>query len=64
MLGARFRYPERAGEGRAYLDWFRSNGWPDVREPALCNEGEGDVLVAGQTLLAPGHGFRTDVGGR
>jgi N-dimethylarginine dimethylaminohydrolase len=60
VLGARFRYPERAREGRAYLDWFRSSGWADVREPSHCNEGEGDVLVAGQTLLA-GHGFRTDV---
>jgi len=61
VLGARFRYPERAQEGRAYLDWFRANGWSDVREPTSCNEGEGDILVAGRTLLA-GHGFRTDVG--
>jgi N-dimethylarginine dimethylaminohydrolase len=59
VLGARFRYPERAAEGRAYLDWFRASGWPDVREPSHRNEGEGDVLVAGQTLLV-GHGFRTD----
>lgn len=59
VLGARFRYPERAAEARAYLDWFRASGWPDVRVPALYNEGEGDILVAGQTLLA-GHGFRTD----
>jgi N-dimethylarginine dimethylaminohydrolase len=61
VLGARFRYPERAPEGPAYLDWFRANGWPDVRVPAYFNEGEGDILVAGQTLLA-GHGFRTDLG--
>jgi N-dimethylarginine dimethylaminohydrolase len=60
VLGARFRYPERAQEGRAYLDWFLANGWPDVHEPSHYNEGEGDILVAGQTLLA-GYGFRTDV---
>jgi N-dimethylarginine dimethylaminohydrolase len=60
VLGARFRYPERAPEGRAYLDWFRANGWPVVRVPTYCNEGEGDVLVAGRTLLA-GYGFRTDL---
>jgi N-dimethylarginine dimethylaminohydrolase len=61
VLGARFRFPERAREGRAYLDWFRANGWPVVRAPAYYNEGEGDVLLAGRTLLA-GYGFRTDLG--
>jgi arginine dihydrolase len=61
VLGARFRYPERVPEGRAYLDWFRGDGWPVVREPACYNEGEGDILVAGRTLLA-GYGFRTDLG--
>jgi N-dimethylarginine dimethylaminohydrolase len=60
VLGVSFRYRERVPEARAYLDWFRSNGWPDVREPSYHNEGEGDILVAGQTLLV-GHGFRTDV---
>ena len=60
VLGARFRYPERAPEGRAYLAWFRAHGWPDVRVPEYYNEGEGDILVAGRTLLA-GHGFRTDL---
>jgi len=59
VLGARFRYPERAAEAWAYLDWFRAGGWPDVRVPARYNEGEGDILVAGRTLLA-GYGFRTE----
>ena len=59
VLGVRFRHPERAAEAAAYLDWFRSRGWGSVREPARCNEGEGDILVAGETLLA-GHGFRSD----
>ena len=35
VLGARFRYPERAAEAGAYLDWFRGHGYADVRAPAL-----------------------------
>ncbi|HEX2821359.1 MAG TPA: arginine deiminase-related protein [Streptosporangiaceae bacterium] len=59
VLGARFRYPQRAPEAGAYLDWFRDSGYPDVREPVHVNEGEGDILFTGRVLLA-GYGFRTD----
>jgi N-dimethylarginine dimethylaminohydrolase len=59
VLGARFRYPQRAREAGAYLDWFRDHGYPDVREPVQVNEGEGDILFTGRVLLA-GYGFRTD----
>jgi N-dimethylarginine dimethylaminohydrolase len=59
VLGVRFRYPERAAEAGAYLDWFRSRGWAQVHEAVRYNEGEGDILVAGQTMLA-GFGFRSD----
>ena len=59
VLGARFRYPQRAAEADAYLQWFRDRGYEDVREPSHVNEGEGDILFTGQALLA-GHGFRTD----
>ncbi len=59
VLGARFRYPQRAAEAAAYLDWFRASGYPDVREPRHVNEGEGDILFTGRTLLA-GYGFRTE----
>ncbi|MFJ5551315.1 dimethylargininase [Streptomyces sp. NPDC093225] len=59
VLGARFRHPERAAEGPAYLDWFRAHGWDDVLDPVHVNEGEGDYLLAGDRLLA-GTGFRTD----
>jgi N-dimethylarginine dimethylaminohydrolase len=58
-LGARFRYPQRAAEAWAYLDWFRASGYPDVRIPEHVNEGEGDILFAGDALLA-GYGFRSD----
>ncbi len=59
VLGARFRYPERAAEAAAYLDWFRAGGFPDVRAPRHINEGEGDILFTGRALIA-GYGFRTD----
>jgi N-dimethylarginine dimethylaminohydrolase len=55
--GARFRYRERAPEGPAFMDWFRGNGF-EVREPARVNEGEGDFLLVGDTILA-GTGFRS-----
>jgi N-dimethylarginine dimethylaminohydrolase len=59
VLGARFRYPQRAGEAGAYLQWFRGRGWPRIRAAGHVNEGEGDILFTGRVLLA-GHGFRTD----
>ncbi len=59
VLGARFRHPERAGEAAAHLDWFRAAGYERVVAPEFVNEGEGDLLVAGEVVLA-GTGFRTD----
>jgi N-dimethylarginine dimethylaminohydrolase len=58
VLGVRFRYPQRAAEAPAYLAWFADRGYP-VHEAACVNEGEGDILVAGDTVLA-GYGFRSD----
>ncbi|WP_156727705.1 dimethylargininase [Streptomyces apocyni] len=59
VLGSRFRHLERTAEGPAYLRWFTDNGFPDVLWPEYVNEGAGDYLLAGRTLLA-GTGFRTD----
>ena len=56
--GAKFHYPERQPEGPAYMEWFRSQGL-DVREPEATNEGEGDFLLVGDTILAAS-GFRSD----
>ena len=56
--GAKFHYPERQPEGPAYMDWFRSQGL-EVREPEATNEGEGDFLLVGDTILAAS-GFRSD----
>ena len=58
--GAKFHYPERGPEGPAYMDWFREHGF-DVREPVETNEGEGDFLLVGDTILAAS-GFRSDTG--
>lgn len=57
-VGARFRHPERAAEASAYLAWLRSSGYPDAAAPRHVNEGEGDLIVVGETILA-GTGFRT-----
>jgi N-dimethylarginine dimethylaminohydrolase len=63
VLGARFRHPERAREGDAYLAWFRSNGYPVVRAASITNEGEGDVIWSGRALVI-GYGFRTELTAR
>ncbi|MFJ2113824.1 dimethylargininase [Streptomyces sp. NPDC087850] len=57
VLGARFRHPERHGEAAAHLEWFRTHGYADIREPVHINEGEGDFAVTASWLLA-GRGFR------
>ena len=55
---ARFRHAERAGEAVAYAQWMSDAGHTPVQTRAT-NEGQGDFLVVGSTILA-GTGFRTD----
>jgi len=55
--GAKFTYPERQPEGPAYMQWFGENGFR-VADPVETNEGEGDILLVGDVILA-GTGFRT-----
>jgi N-dimethylarginine dimethylaminohydrolase len=55
---ARFKYPQRQHESIAYADWMRSQGYTPVQTQHV-NEGQGDLLPAGETILA-GTGFRTD----
>lgn len=57
-LGARFRHPQRAAEARAHQRWYEERGWRFV-PPRVVNEGEGDLVWAGDRILA-GHGFRTE----
>lgn len=56
---ARFKHAERAGESAAYAQWMTDAGHHPVTTRFI-NEGQGDLLVVGSTILA-GHGFRTDV---
>lgn len=62
-LAAKFTFPERAKEGPAYDAWFtgpdaRRRGITAVGQSSETQEGEGDLLLVGDTLLA-GHGFRS-----
>ena len=65
-MAPRFAFPERAAEGPAFARWFDAAaragllgpGGVSVGQSEELNEGEGDVLLAGSTLLA-GTGFRT-----
>lgn len=55
--GPKFRFAERADEAPAFIQWFADNGFA-VAEPVEVNEGEGDFLLVGDTILA-GTGFRS-----
>ena len=59
VLGAKFKHAERQPEAAAYLAWFREQGYAPVRDSAIVNEGEGDIVFAGRAILA-GHGFRSE----
>jgi N-dimethylarginine dimethylaminohydrolase len=58
-VGARFATEERAPEAAHYRAALRAAGVEVVHDPIAVNEGEGDLLVAGDVILA-GTGFRTD----
>jgi N-dimethylarginine dimethylaminohydrolase len=55
--GPKFRFAERADEAEPFMDWFAANGFR-VARPEEVNEGEGDFLLVGNTILA-GTGFRS-----
>ena len=57
-IAARFAYPQRADESKAYAAWLDSHGLGPVHVAQEINEGEGDFLVVGDLILA-GTGFRT-----
>ncbi len=57
MYTAQFRHAERADEAPAYRDWAERAGF-EVQEAKYVNEGEGDLLLAGEFILS-GTGFRT-----
>lgn len=58
-LGARFSVNQRRGEERPFREWFAAHGF-DVVEPVAAQEGEGDLMLVGETILA-GYGFRSQL---
>src|ERR1700736_3688515 len=56
---ARFKFPQRADESHAYGAWMANRGYHVVSTRHI-NEGQGDLLLVGEMVLA-GCGFRTDV---
>lgn len=56
---AHFKYAERDGESAAYAAWMNDHGYQPLTTKYI-NEGQGDLLVIGSTVLA-GYGFRTDL---
>lgn len=58
-VGARFATQQRAPEAALYAAHLRAAGIEVVHEPEHVNEGEGDLLVVGDVILA-GTGYRTD----
>jgi N-dimethylarginine dimethylaminohydrolase len=61
VLGAQFTFPQRAAEAPAYLEWFARRGFT-THEAKATNEGEGDLRLCGDFVLA-GTGFRTELAG-
>nr|WP_292809981.1 dimethylargininase [Microbacterium sp.] len=55
--GAKFRFAQRAPEATHFNTWFAANGF-ELAEAREVNEGEGDFLLVGDTILA-GTGFRS-----
>jgi N-dimethylarginine dimethylaminohydrolase len=58
VLGSKFKHPERHPEGAAYMDWFRRRGY-EVVDPVHVNEGEGDLVFTGKSIVA-GYGIRSE----
>ena len=55
----RFKFAERTAEETHYAEWMAQAGYRPIQTRHV-NEGQGDVLVVGEMILA-GYGFRTDV---
>jgi N-dimethylarginine dimethylaminohydrolase len=56
---AHFTFAERAAESVTYAAWMAERGYR-VIQTRYANEGQGDLLLVSETVLA-GYGFRTDV---
>lgn len=61
ILLSNFRYPERQPETAKFEEWFKENGYTNMKQAEHRFEGGGDNLVCGNKILA-GYGFRSDPG--
>src|SRR5687768_4785797 len=52
VLIARFRHAQRQPEEAAYRAWFKEHGFSRVEDADTVNEGEGDFIPVGSTLLS------------
>jgi N-dimethylarginine dimethylaminohydrolase len=62
VYGARFRYPQRAGEATAHKTFYARDEWR-FADPEHVNEGEGDFAYLPEAhggLILAGYGFRTE----
>ena len=58
---ANFCYSQRAKEEKFFLNYFNSSGFKTEKPPDdIIFEGEGDILVSGETIFA-GYRFRSDI---
>ena len=61
FIPSNFRYPERQGERRHFIDWFASRGYDVVEvEESAKFEGHGDTVWADSDLYC-GYGFRSQI---
>ena len=59
ILLSNFRYPERQPESAHFEEWFRQNGYTNIKQATHKFEGGGDNMLCGNKILA-GWGFRSD----
>ena len=63
FIPSNFRFPQRQGERAHFISWFDAQGCEIVPLPeTVCFEGQGDVLIFRESLVA-GYRFRTDIQG-
>ena len=61
FIPSNFKYPERQGEKKFNIEWFKENGYEVVQIPEeYYFEGHGDTLWAGKKLFF-GYGFRSSI---
>jgi N-dimethylarginine dimethylaminohydrolase len=61
FIPSNFRYKERSGESKYFIEWFYERGYRVTKLPnEYYFEGQGDALFCGDTLFA-GYHFRSEI---